>query len=93
MRKFILWVVPLILALVTIILIKPPDEKCRKTAIEKLRSIHIQAAPGDILVNDYVILKTIGYKNTRDTFKLGSAAFFQVRIKEDRLAKIKAENN
>jgi hypothetical protein len=92
MRKFILWVVPLILAMVTIILVKPSDEKCRKVAIEKLHAIHIKADTEDILVKDYVILKTIRYKNATDTFKLGSAAFLQVRIKEDRLTEIKAEN-
>jgi hypothetical protein len=43
MRKFILTIVPLILALITIILIKPSDEKCRAIAIERLSTINIQA--------------------------------------------------
>ena len=89
MRKFILTIVPLILAVITIVLIKPSDEKCRLVAIERLNTININASGNDILIKDYILMKTLRYVKNNDTFKLGSGAFFQVKINDQKLENIK----
>ncbi len=89
MRKVTLTAVPLILALITIILIKPSDEKCRTVAIERLGTINIQASANDILITDYVLVKTLRYVHNTDTFKLGSGAFFQVKVNDRKLENIR----
>ena len=83
-------VVPLILAAITIILLKPSDEKCREVGIERLSTINIKASPNDILIKDYVLMKTLRYVHNTDTFKLGSGAFLQVRVNDRKLENIKA---
>lgn len=89
MRKNTLTAVPLILALITIILIKPSDEKCRAVAIERLSTINIKASENDILIKDYVLMKTLRYVHNTDTFKLGSGAFFQVKVNDRKLENIR----
>lgn len=90
MKKILLAVVPLVLAAITIILLKPSDEKCKQVAIEKLATINVKASPGDILIDDYFFMKLLRFAHTKDTFRLGSAAFLQVRVKDEKLEKIKA---
>jgi len=89
MKKFVLAVVPLILAVITIILIKPSDEKCREVAIKRLSSINIQASSNNILIKDYVLMKTLKYVTSTDTFKLGSGAFLQVKVNDAKLENIR----
>ncbi len=89
MKKFLLAAVPLVLALLTIALIKPSDEECRKVGIERLATINIQASPGNILIRDYFLIKTMRYVHKTDTFKLGSGAFLQVKVNDKKLAHIR----
>jgi hypothetical protein len=89
MRKVILAIVPLLLAMLTFILVKPSDEECRKTGIERLATINIKADPKDILVKDYLILKTMRYATPTDTFKLGSGFFLNVKVNDRKLEKIR----
>ena len=89
MRKFILGFLPLALAILTIILIKPSDEQCRKRAVEILAASNIQAAPGNIIVKDYVLLKVLHYAGNRDTVRMGNAGFLQVDIDEDDLERVR----
>lgn len=89
MRKFILGFLPLALAILTIILIKPSDEKCRKLAVETLAASNIQAAPSNIVVKDYVVLKVLHYAGSQDTVRMGNAGFLQVDIDEEDLERVR----
>jgi hypothetical protein len=89
MRKIILGILPLILAFLTFYFIKPSDEECRRVGIERLATINIKAEPKDILLKDYLILKTMRYAHPKDTFKLGSGFFLQVKVNDRKLEKIR----
>lgn len=84
-------VVPLLLAALTIVLIKPSEEKCRKAATEKLTAANLPALPENIIVKDYFFMRVLKYAYHADTFKLGSAAFLQVRVKDHWIEDIKAK--
>lgn len=93
MRKFILAVIPLILAAVTIVLVKPSEEKCRQVATEKLTAANLPASAENIIVKDYFFMKILKYAHNGDTSKLGSAAFLQVRVKDHWIGEIKSKKN
>lgn len=91
MRRFLLTVVPLAMAAVTIYLLKPSEETCRKVATEKLSAANLPAANENIIVQDYFFMRTLKYVHNGDTSKLGSAAFLQVRVKDGFVQDIKAK--
>jgi hypothetical protein len=88
MKKFILAIVPFILAVLTFVIIKPSDEKCRKVGIERLATINIKASPENILVQDYLVVKVLKYVHNADTFKLGTGFFLQVKVNDRKLENI-----
>jgi hypothetical protein len=75
MRKFILTIVPFILAVITIILIKPSDDECKYVAIEKLKASNLSASTENIIIKDYVVMKILRFAASTDTVKMGSAVF------------------
>jgi hypothetical protein len=91
MRKFLLAVIPLVLAAVTIVLLKPSEEKCRQVATEKLTAANLPVAAENIIIKDYFVMRVLKYAYNGDTSKLGSAAFLQVRVKDHWIEEIKSK--
>jgi hypothetical protein len=89
MRRLVFTILPLLLAALTFVLTKPSDEKCRETGIKRLATIDIKAAPGNIIIKDYWVIKLLRYAHNADTFKLGSGFFLQVKINDRKLEHIR----